>query len=91
MKTRRKTTKQKRPGIPCPHCANAVSSVTRTKQRGDGLQRIRECSKCHQRFITRESSAKSDTGVMQLATDVTSLVRALGLSPKSFLSPDHTR
>lgn len=85
----KKPTKQKRPGVPCPTCGSGLSSVRRTTQRGDGLQRVRECSKCHRKFITRE--ATSDTGITALATDVVSLIRALGLTPKSYLPHDPVR
>ena len=83
--------KSRRPGVPCPHCANAMSSVTRTTQRGNALQRIRRCLKCQQPFVTKETTAKSDTGVTDLATGVVSLIRALDLSPKSYLCPDPVR
>ena len=94
MKTPRrtkKTTKQKRPGIPCPTCGHKLSSVNRTTQRGDGLQRIRRCEGCRKPFLTREVTAKSDSGVASLATGVTSLISARGLSPKSYLPRDLTR
>lgn len=86
-----KAKKARRPGIACPHCGHAVSSVVRTTQRGDGLQRIRRCDECRKPYLTREATAKSDTGVMSLATGVTSLIHALGLSPKSFLPHDLNR
>ena len=86
-----KRTRTRRGGIPCPHCAAALSSVTRTTSRGDSLQRLRQCSACHRKFLTREATAKSDSGVMSLATGVTSLISALGLSPKSYLPRDLTR
>ena len=91
---RQRTSKRKkarRPGIPCPHCGSALSSVSRTTQRGDVLQRIRRCEGCCKPFITRETSAKSDTGVTSLATGVTSLIKALGLSPQSYLPHDPNR
>lgn len=74
-------TKSRRPGVPCPGCGHAVSQVRRTTARGDGLQRIRECAKCHRKFFTREATGKSDTRVTSLATDVVSLIHALGIVP----------
>lgn len=87
----RKRTKTRRPGVPCPHCGAALSSVTRTTQRGDGLQRIRRCNGCRKLFITTEAARKSDTDVTAIATGVISLARALNLNPKSFLSNDPAR
>ena len=91
MRRTPKRTKSRRPGILCPTCGNAVSQVMRTTARGDGLQRVRECAKCHRKFLTREATAKSDTGVTSLAIGVTSLIHALGLSPKSYLPHDPVR
>lgn len=91
MKTTRKPkrTKSRRPAVPCPSCGDRFSTVTRTTTRGDSLQRIRCCLKCDRRFITRETTAKSDTSVTALATDVTELIRALGISPKFNPSPSN--
>lgn len=86
-----KRTKSRRPGVPCPTCGNAVSQVMRTTARGDSLQRIRSCSQCQRRFVTRESFTKSDIDVMSLATGVTSLIHALGMSPRSSLPHDPIR
>jgi hypothetical protein len=93
MKTNRKTkqTKSRRAAMPCPHCAERLSEVVRTTARGDGLQRIRRCLKCGRRFITREATAKSDTSVTTLATDVVSLIHAMGIVPKRNPSLDSFR
>ena len=77
-----KRTRTRRPGgIPCPHCAAALSSVTRTTSRGDSLQRVRQCSACRRKFLTREATGKSDTRVNTLASDVVSLIHAMGIVP----------
>ncbi len=40
MTRRQKRTKTRRPGIPCSHCGEALSSVTRTTQRGESASSL---------------------------------------------------
>src|SRR5262249_30864822 len=77
----KKPKKSKRPGIPCPHCEGDLSEVVRTVARGPALQRVRRCLTCKKSFTTREATAKSDTGVMDLATGVSSSLKALESTP----------
>lgn len=67
----------RRPGVPCPSCKGEFSSVVRTTATHGTLTRIRCCASCGRRFITREGAAKSDTGVIELATAVDSLNKLL--------------
>lgn len=89
MTRTRKTRKHKarRPGVPCPHCDSPLSEVTRTRARGPVLQRVRRCLGCRKSFTTSETTAKTATGVTDLATGVTSLLHALESSPLSRLTP----
>ncbi len=88
MTRRRKRTKTRRSGVPCPTCGSVASFVVRNNQRGDVLQRVRRCSGCDRKFFTWESVRKNETDIASLATDVADLFRAHGIMPKSFLSHD---
>ena len=79
-----------RPGIECPFCGCAVSSVRRTTPRGATVQRKRKCSnaKCHKQFLTYEmtSKARSDTGVAAAVISLESALKALRSTPPVTLS-----
>src|SRR5690606_3259473 len=49
------------PGVHCPFCRNADSRVidSRTADDGSAIRRRRECTACHRRFTTIETSSLS--------------------------------
>jgi hypothetical protein len=86
MARKAKKKKTRRPWVACPQCKATFSEVARTMKFG---QRRRRCDECGHEFTTRETvvGKKSDTGVTDLATGVTSLLEALRASPQFHLPP----
>lgn len=76
-------TRQRRPGIPCPHCQGRFSKVLRTAPRGVSIQRVHLCASdtCGKRFVSTQTTEKNDTAVTMLRTAVISFMNTLNTSP----------
>jgi hypothetical protein len=69
-------------GIPCPKCRGESSRVERTTQLpgGGGLHRVRRCSDCGRKYVTREI-------LLSTAIDLTTCLKAAGLPAAGLIPP----